>query len=250
MIHHTRISEVSQDDNGIIKVEFNDKIQMRSSDLDELYEICKNLMHDEKALFLNIFPENIEGSLEFAKESASHEINKLRKAQAIVVKNIPQRIQSTFYKNFFNLGYPFKIFNLESKAVNWLLSLDIHETSISNILMLDTDVIKITTKRGAIINEKGLIESLEIYKRLVPNGGYFISVFSESNTADRTAKLPFESSERVQLKKAEAFVVENLANRIELEYYINKTKQMYPTMVFEDEETALDWINEIRSKEN
>jgi hypothetical protein len=114
---------------------------------------------------------------------------------------------------------------------------------------LDEDIIKITTKPEVVINEKGLSENLELYKKLLPNGGYFITVFTDSNTADRSAKTPFESNERIQLKKGEAFVVKNLANRIELEYYISKTKQLYPTKVFEYEDEAVGFIQSLRTKQ-
>lgn len=248
MNFQTRISKVKKLEDGIIRVEFFDNSEMRASDLDELMSLCKEMIPTgEKAFFLNVFPENISGDFEFGRISADHEINKLRKAQAIVIKNIPQRIQSAFYKNFFSLGFPLKIFNDELSAVSWLHSLNPIETSISTIQKIDDMILRIKVKNNVIIDEKGLKENLEIYQRLLPDGGYFLILFNDSNTADKTAKIPFEAFDRVKLKKGEAFVIENLAHRIELEYYINKTKKLYPTKVFELEEEAIAFLNELKS---
>lgn len=121
------------------------------------------------------------------------------------------------------------------------------ETSIAEIEKIGDQLLKVSVKDGAIIDEVGLQSNLELYRKIAPEGAYFLTIFKETNTADRNVKLPFESYERTKLKKAEAFVVSNLANRIELEYYINKTKQIYPTKVFENEEDALDWLEMLRS---
>lgn len=121
-----------------------------------------------------------------------------------------------------------------------------YETSISVIELIQPDVVRIKTKEGVIINQRGMEENLKVYKEIIPNGAFFLSVFHISNTTDKSVKSEFESPERIKLKKAEAFVLHGLSNRIELEYHINKTRKLYPTQVFEDEQSALEWFEELR----
>jgi len=249
----SRISHISALPNGIIRVEMKNDIQLTPEDLDENMKFYKEILgNKESGLFLLVFAREGSSSKEAREKFASPERAAIKKAEALVISTMSHRIESNFYKNFFDPKHPVRLFDTEEKATKWLLSFEDeskqgnYETSIAYIKHIEDDILRIEVKQNVEINEQGLKENLAIYQKTIPNGGYLISIFSEFNTASPDAKPAFESPNRTGLKKGEAFVVSGLSNRIELEYYIKKTKQMYPTEVFEDEVSALNWIREIR----
>jgi hypothetical protein len=244
----TRISLINRLENGIIRVEMKEGVEVDLAGLKENYEAYQQLIgKDGDALFLIIFNTDTKGNSAVWSKLAEAERSALKRAEAVVIKNLDQDIEASQFKKLYEQGHPIKIFEEEKDALKWLEGLEIFETGISYIQRLQKDVIKVFVKENAVINERGLLDNLGVYKKLIPNGGYFISMFKASNTAEASAKIPFQADERVKLKKAEAFVISSLANRIELEYYISKTKQLYPTRVFETQAEAVEWIDAIRA---
>jgi hypothetical protein len=254
--YESRISHISALSNGIIRVEIKNKIELHPEDLDENLAIYKEILGpDKKGLFLLVFAKEGSSTKEGREKFASAERSAIKKAEALVVFTMGHRIESNFYKNFFNPKHPVRIFDNEEKALKWLLSFENdsadgnYETSIAKIHQIDEDILKVEVLENIEISEQGLKENLAIYQKTIPNGGYLLTVFNEFNTANPKVKPVFESPNRTGLKKGEAYVVKGLSNRIELEYYIKRTKQIYPSEVFEDEEAALNWLKELR-KEN
>lgn len=254
--YESRISHISALSNGIIRVELKNNIELQPEDLDENMAIYKEILgQDEKGLFLLVFAQYGTSTKEGREKFASVERSLIKKAEALVVFTMGHRIESNFYKNFFNPKHPVRIFNNEEKALKWLLDFEKessngnYETSIAKIHQIESDILKVEVKENVEIDEQGLKENLAVYQKTIPNGGYLVSVFSEFNTAGPDVKPVFESPNRTGLKKGEAFVVKGLSNRIELEYYIKRTKQLYPTEVFEDEDSALKWIKELREEQ-
>lgn len=252
-VFQSRISEISQLDNGIIRVALKNGILLQPEDLDENLKIYKEILADQPSgLFLLVFAAEGEATKESREKFADPKRAEIKRAEALVVLNVSQKIESNFYKNFFHPSHPVRIFSDEGEAIGWLNSFEAeskagrYETSIATIQEIEDQLIKIEVKDNAIIDENGLKENLAVYQKIIPNGGYFISVFKDSNSASKGAKPSFESPNRTHLKKAEAFVIAGLANRIELEYYIHKTRQIYPTEVFEKEEDALKWLQTLK----
>lgn len=117
------------------------------------------------------------------------------------------------------------------------------DTSIASIEDLGRGLIRVRVKKGVVIDEQGIKECRVVYNKVL-NGqkGLFLTIFSEFNTAERGVKAEFESGEHTDLKAAEAFVLNNVSNRIELDYYTQMTKTLYPTAVFNDEKEAIKWL--------
>jgi len=255
--YESRISHISALSNGIIRVEMKNDMQLMLEDLDENFSIYKDILgNKENGLFLVVFAKEGQSSKEGREKFASPERTAIKKAEALVISTISHRIESNFYKNFFDPKHPVRLFEDEELAIKWLLSfkeesnVGSYETSIAHIHQIEHDILRINVKADVEINEDGLRENLAIYQKTIPNGGYLISIFSAFNTANPNAKPAFESPNRTALKKAEAFVITGLSNRIELEYYIKRTKRMYPTEVFEDEASALVWIRQLRKDQS
>jgi len=252
-IHESRISQISMIDHGIVRVQMKNKIELQPEDLDENMDIYKKILGEKASgLFLLVFAPEGSSSKESREKFADPERAKIKKAEALVILNVSQRIESNFYKNFFDPRHPVRVFEDEQEAIKWLSTFESqaikgqYETSIAYISQIDKGVLKVEVKKNAEINEQGLKENLAIYQETIPQGGYILSIFNEFNTASTDAKQAFESPNRTALKKGEAFVVSGLSNRIELEYYIKKTKQLYPSEVFEDEKSALAWIHQLK----
>lgn len=252
--YESRIAHITALRNGIIRVDMKSGVELEAEDLDENMQIYEKILgKGNSGLFLLVFQSDGSSSKEGREKFASLERSKIKKAEALVINTISHRMESNFYKNFFNPKHPVRIFDNELNAIDWLLSFESesnegkYETAIASIYQIEDDIIKIKVKQEAVIDENGLKENLAVFQQLIPNGGYFLSIFQETNTANKDVKPSFESPNRTKLKKGEAFVIQGLSNRIELEYYIHRTKQLYPTEVFENEEDALHWLRSIKA---
>ncbi len=249
----TRISFITQLENGIIRLEIKPNIELEPEDLDENFEVYKNILGEkEKGLFLIVFDKKGMSNKESRERYANKKRAKIKRAEALVVKTLAHKMESNFYKNFYRPTHPVEIFEEEEEAIKWLLQqknveTNSYETSISYINKIAEDFIRIEVKDKAYIDSKGLLENLEVYKKLCPpSGAYFLTVFKVNNTADQDVKPLFESMERTNIKKGEAFVVAGTGNLIELDFYTSKTKKLYPTKTFTFEKDAVDWINSLR----
>jgi len=117
------------------------------------------------------------------------------------------------------------------------------ETSVSFIKNLNNRIIRIQVKKGVVIDKQGIRENRLIYEKILQGEkGLFLTIFNEFNTAGEGVKKEFESINHIENKEAEAFVVNGLSNRIELEFFTKMTKTIYPTAVFNDEKEAMKWL--------
>jgi len=120
------------------------------------------------------------------------------------------------------------------------------ETSIAYIEHPKPDLIKIRVKKNVSIDHKGLEENLAAFKHFLGTGkAKFLTKFHALNTADVGIRSEYESAQRVQIKLAEAFVIESLSNRIELTYHIKNAKKFYPIKIFNDEMEGLKWLESL-----
>lgn len=121
----TRISFIEKLANGIIRVQTKEDIVLKPEDLDENYKAYSTFMdvENDKGLFLVIFASNGESNIESRLKFADPTRNKIKKAEALVVGSLYQRIESNFYKSFAKPKHPVQIFNNEKEAIEWLLSI-------------------------------------------------------------------------------------------------------------------------------
>lgn len=123
------------------------------------------------------------------------------------------------------------------------------ETSIAFIEKLAVDLIKVRVKKEVKIDRTGLEENLAAFRYFLGDKkAWFLTRFHALNTADVNARASYEADKRVRFKLGEAFVIESLSNRIELDFHIQKTKTIYPIKIFKEEEDALEWINLMRAR--
>jgi hypothetical protein len=122
------------------------------------------------------------------------------------------------------------------------------ETNVAVVEKIEDGILRIVFKDHKIIDADSLNTLFEIYRELQPEGAYLLGVFNQTHTAEMDIKEILEKKDRLNYKKGEAFVIEGLANRLEVEYLIQKTKKMYATRVFTEEKPALAWLKQLRNK--
>jgi hypothetical protein len=114
---------ISKLENSIIKID------MSSSSIIDLYECEKiteaigNLTDKKRALILMIAGNTTNYTSEARAFSASEAGSIYTIADAMIVKNLAQKIMVSFYLKINKPIRPSKAFNSESDAINWLLSL-------------------------------------------------------------------------------------------------------------------------------
>lgn len=117
------------------------------------------------------------------------------------------------------------------------------ETSLAIIEDLGNGLIRVGVKEEKVIDKEGVKENREVFEQILKGQkGLILTVFNAFNTASKGVKEEFESQAHTDLKAAEAFVVSGLSNRIELDFFIQMTKSIYPTAVFNDEKEAMKWL--------
>lgn len=121
-IAETEACFISQLDNGIIRVEKKLGVELYPYHLDENYRIYKEFLGEKKGLFLVIFQVDCLGDEDFRNKAADPNRSQIKKAEALVIKSLANRLESNFYINYHKPQYPIQIFTEESKAVEWLLT--------------------------------------------------------------------------------------------------------------------------------
>lgn len=118
----TRAVYVKVVQEGIIRVEKKLGVDLDSSDLDELDKVYHRLLKGKQGLILLIFELDCTSDMKFKTKASSKERSTFKKAEAMVIKSLANRIEANFYKNYFTPSHPIKVFNSESDAIAWLLT--------------------------------------------------------------------------------------------------------------------------------
>lgn len=110
------------DEYGILWVRYHKEVDMTAEDAILHIIAVTKLCADKKRPFL-IDTRNAKGSysLEAMRKLAKNpEIVKVRKAQAIIIDSLSNRLLANFYIKFHKPENPIKIFEKEHEAVKWL----------------------------------------------------------------------------------------------------------------------------------
>jgi hypothetical protein len=110
-------------DDGIVQVNFSDKLEIDINEVKEIVEAQKELSKGKKVLVLNIAGKQTSATSAARDFAASQDAVKYTLAEAYIVNNLAQKLVGNFYVNFHKPKAPTKIFTNEADAVNWLKSL-------------------------------------------------------------------------------------------------------------------------------
>jgi len=120
LIIETNISIIEELPNGIFKVTIKPNVEVERRDLEESYRILLDLTGGKPSLFLEIFPPSSDATLEAREYFADKKRNKIKKAEAFVVKSLAHRMIAKFHLNFYKPEHIIKIFSNEKDALKWL----------------------------------------------------------------------------------------------------------------------------------
>lgn len=110
------------DESGILWVRYQKDVDMKPEDAKRHIEAVVQLCGGKKRPFL-IDTRDARGtySLEAMRKLAKDpEIVRIRKAQAIIIDSLPNRLLANFYVKFHKPANPIKIFEKENEALQWL----------------------------------------------------------------------------------------------------------------------------------
>ena len=96
-------------------------------DFDELINIdnaYRGLLENKSGKFLVVFAEDCSLTKEMKTKLASKERSSFKKAEALVIKTLANRIEANFYKKFYKPEHPLEIFETEAEGLRWLTSLN------------------------------------------------------------------------------------------------------------------------------
>ncbi len=118
----TRAFFIREQEHGIIRVEKKLGVDLLPSDLDDNDRIYQKLFQGEKRLFLIIYEIDCTSDHTFRKRASLSYRSEFKKAEAMVIKSLSNRIEANFYKKNYDIKHPLQVFTDEITAIEWLLS--------------------------------------------------------------------------------------------------------------------------------
>ena len=124
------------------------------------------------------------------------------------------------------------------------------ETRISFITKLDEDVVRVEVKKDIEVELNDLEENYNSYLKLFGKKPlYFLVIFNVGSDTSREVQNQF-AKECSSFKEAEAIVVNSLPHKIVANFILKIQKPAHIMQVFNDEQSALDWLFNQRLKDN
>lgn len=108
------------DNEPIVRVEKKSGIETISEDLEEIDRAYEHLIGTQSAKFLIVFQKDCNSDNEFKKRAVGKERSTIKKAEAMIVKSLANRIEADFYINYFKPQHPVAVFNSETAGLKWL----------------------------------------------------------------------------------------------------------------------------------
>ncbi len=123
------------------------------------------------------------------------------------------------------------------------------ENNKALIYKLEDDIIKVQIKDSASIEEEDLLEMKDFNKKLAEDKNYYL-LFIAGKDAHISKEAREKSTEKEisENKIAQAFVVQSLAHKIIVNFFINIQRPSMPTKMFTDEKEAINWLKSLKRK--
>lgn len=108
-------------ENQIIRLETKENVILNVTDLVEIEGIYSDNLKIKEGLFLIVFSKGLKGDLSSKHHFVGKRLPYLKKAEAIVMKEISHKVEADFYLKHKKSDHPIKIFDNEQEAIFWLL---------------------------------------------------------------------------------------------------------------------------------
>ena len=118
----TKTSEIWIDDRGILNLKTYEGAELNYEEVKNCFDVYRELGigSTNKVLQLISSKDNFNITKE-GREYAAKYGKDFFIASAVVTDNLAVRLLANFFRNFYKFIVPFKIFESEGKAVDWLL---------------------------------------------------------------------------------------------------------------------------------
>ncbi len=118
----TKISEIWLDEKGILNVKIIEGADFTYDEVEICFDAYKQLGCGENNKVLQLMHAKVNAAMsKEARELVAKKGKDFFIASAVVTDNLAVRLIANFISKFYKLDFPFKIFDSEEKALEWLL---------------------------------------------------------------------------------------------------------------------------------
>ena len=123
------------------------------------------------------------------------------------------------------------------------------ENHIAN-LKYDDDILYVIIKENVDLGIPEMDELLEFSAKFTNYEKRYTIVDTRSNyNSSQEVSNHYANSDYNKYRYADAFIVNSLAMRLLVNFYIRFHKPKIPTRLFNDEQSALNWINSLKKEQ-
>lgn len=123
------------------------------------------------------------------------------------------------------------------------------ELACCTVEKIDDRVLAANYRDSYVVRLEDAKKVTEAYETFYPEGNIYIFVNLNKkflNTSLPALKYFASEAEIIPRVKGNAIVLSNLPTRILVRFFMRNFKPKYPTKIFSDRETALDWIKSLK----
>lgn len=120
-----------------------------------------------------------------------------------------------------------------------------YDLGTADVAYFENNVYHAKLKRDQILTLECVKRSMEFRERYNIEGAYMILEFGEFSTVDLDARM-FSMTRPDEPFLAEAFVTNNLAQRIIVDNYVKQNKRTIPFARFDTMEQAYEWVEQLK----
>lgn len=117
-------------------------------------------------------------------------------------------------------------------------------------LIYDDDILYVIIKENVDLGIPEMDELLEFSAKFLNYEKRYTIVDTRSNyNSSQEVSSHYANSDYVKYRYADAFIVNSLAMRLLVNFYIRFHKPKIPTRLFNDEQSAINWINSLKKEQ-
>lgn len=123
------------------------------------------------------------------------------------------------------------------------------ETPSNIISFEEPDLVCSVSKPNSDLTLECVMEGLALIREMVNGKPFYLIIVTENTATYEKEAREYIDPDLEPLKKAEAIVVNSLANRILGTFYARTRRKSHPIRLFPTEWEAREWIDSLRAKE-
>ena len=118
----TKTSEIWIDEENILRVKVLEGAELTYEETVICFDAYRELGCNENNKVIQLMDASVNASMtKEARDYVSEQGSKFFIASAVVTNNLAVRLIANFINKFYKLNFPFRVFDSEEKAMEWLL---------------------------------------------------------------------------------------------------------------------------------